>query len=430
MADVNIQSHNKMKPLTSLFQLLLRRLSTLSLLCYLLISSSQISYANNNQQLQNILTDIAQQEKNVKEQQARRATLQTQLEQQEKSIAQSSQALRQTQSTLSLLNQDINELTKSIKTLETQQNKHLDYLTKQLEQAFKLGKHSGLQTIFDQENSLRSERMLAYYNYLNEERQENIAQLKLVQTKLTTQKAMLEQKQTQQKTVLVRQQTEQKKLEQSKQDRKKTLTGLEASLQKSQQRLDELKRNEAKLRDQIVKAEREARARAEREAKEAEKLRQKQQEAQRSGSTYKPTKAELDLMARTGGLGRPASQALWPVKGNVLHRFGELLQGELRWKGLVISAPEGSEVKAISDGRILLADWLQGYGLVIVIEHGKTDLSLYGYNQSVLVNVGDNVKAGQPIGLVGISGGQKQPSLYFEIRRQGQAVNPEPWLKK
>ena len=430
MADVNIQSHNKMKPLTSLFQLLLRRLSTLSLLCYLLISSSQISYANNNQQLQNILTDIAQQEKNVKEQQARRATLQTQLEQQEKSIAQSSQALRQTQSTLSSLNQDINEFTKSIKTLETQQNKHLDYLTKQLEQAFKLGKHSGLQTIFDQENSLRSERMLAYYNYLNEERQENIAQLKLVQTKLTTQKAMLEQKQTQQKTVLVRQQTEQKKLEQSKQDRKKTLTGLEASLQKSQQRLDELKRNEAKLRDQIVKAEREARARAEREAKEAEKLRQKQQEAQRSGSTYKPTKAELDLMARTGGLGRPASQALWPVKGNVLHRFGELLQGELRWKGLVISAPEGSEVKAISDGRILLADWLQGYGLVIVIEHGKTDLSLYGYNQSVLVNVGDNVKAGQPIGLVGISGGQKQPSLYFEIRRQGQAVNPEPWLKK
>lgn len=430
MADVNIQSHNKMKPLTSLFQLSSKAFYFSLLMTCLLTLSPHLSWANNNQQLQNILTDIAQQEKNVKEQQARRIALQKQLEQQEKSIAQSSKELRHTQSTLSSLNQDISKLTKSISSLEAQQKKHLEYLTKQLEQAFKLGKHSGLQTIFDQENSLRSERMLAYYNYLNEERQENIAELKQVKTELAAQKATLEQKQTQQKTVLTRQQTEQKKLEQSKQDREKTLTGLEASLQKSQQRLDELKRNETKLRDQIAKAEREARARAEREAREAEKLRQKQQEAQRSGSTYTPTKAERELMGRTGGLGRPAGAAPWPVKGRVLHRFGQLLQGELRWKGLVIAAPEGSEVKAIAAGRVLLADWLQGYGLVIVIEHGKTDLSLYGYNQSVLVNVGDNVTVGQPIGLVGISGGQKQPSLYFEIRRQGQAVNPEPWLKK
>ena len=75
-----------------------------------------------------------------------------------------------------------------------------------------------------------------------------------------------------------------------------------------------------------------------------------------------------------------------------------------------------------------LADWLQGYGLVVVVEHGKGDMSLYGYNQSALVSVGAQVKAGQPIALVGTSGGRGTPSLYFEIRRQGQAVNPLPWL--
>ena len=83
---------------------------------------------------------------------------------------------------------------------------------------------------------------------------------------------------------------------------------------------------------------------------------------------------------------------------------------------------------AIADGRVILADWLQGYGLVVVVEHGKGDMSLYGYNQSALVSVGTQVRAGQPIALVGSSGGQGRPSLYFEIRRQGQAVNPQPWL--
>lgn len=85
---------------------------------------------------------------------------------------------------------------------------------------------------------------------------------------------------------------------------------------------------------------------------------------------------------------------------------------------IVIGASEGSEVKAIADGRVILADWLQGYGLVVVVEHGKGDMSLYGYNQSALVSVGTQVRAGQPIALVGSSGGQGRPSLYFEIRRR------------
>lgn len=398
------------------------------ILCAGLFLSPQFSHAdNNNDQLKTIRDNIARQEKSVKEQETRRTQLQTQLEQQEKTIAQSSRTLRQTQSTLNSINNDISKLSKSIQTLQTQQQKHLGYLAKQLDQAFRMGRHTGMQTIFDNEKSMRSERMLAYYSYLNQERQKNIDELKQIRTELSGQRNELQQKQAQQKTVLTQQQAEQKKFEQAKKEREKTLTSLNASLQRDQQKLKELKQNESKLRNQIAKAERDAKARADREAKEAEKLRQKQQQA---GSTYVPTQAERELMARTGGLGKPSNQAVWPVNGRVLHRFGELLQGELRWKGLVISAPEGSEVKAISDGRVLLADWLQGYGLMIVVEHGKTDLSLYGYNQSVLVNVGDNVRAGQPIGLVGISGGQKQPSLYFEIRRQGQAVDPTPWLKK
>ena len=189
-----------------------------------------------------------------------------------------------------------------------------------------------------------------------------------------------------------------------------------------------MRANESRLRGRIAQAEAAAKARAEREAREAQAVRDRQQDASRKGTTYKPTESERSLMSRTGGLGSPRGQAYWPVRGTLLHRYGEQLQGELRWKGMVIAASEGTEVKAIADGRVILADWLQGYGLVVVVEHGKGDMSLYGYNQSALVSVGTQVRAGQPIALVGSSGGQGRPSLYFEIRRQGQAVNPQPWL--
>ena len=96
---------------------------------------------------------------------------------------------------------------------------------------------------------------------------------------------------------------------------------------------------------------------------------------------------------------------------------------------MVINDKEGTQVKAIKNGRVLLASWLQGYGFVVVLEHGKGDMSLYGYNQRVLVDVGDSVQSGQAIALVGSSGGQNTPSLYFEIRRDGKALDPSGWLK-
>jgi len=402
--------------------------STLLLCASLLIPPFAAHADDNKDQLKTLQQSIAEKEKSVKQQKQQRGSLQQQLQAQEKIIASASRGLRDTQSALSTLGKDISSLNTSIDKLQKQQKSQEAILAKQLDAAFRLGQHNGLQLIFSGEESERSERILAYFGYLNEARKKSIEELKQTRTDLASQRVTLQSKQTQQKSVLNEQQTQQQKLEQARAARKQTLTALESSLQKDEQSLTELRANETRLRDKIAAAERAARARAEKEAKEAAAVRAKEQQAKKKGSTYKPTQGEQALVSRTGGLGRPAGQDMWPVRGSVLHRFGEQLQGELRWKGIVISAREGSEVKAIADGRVLLADWLQGYGLVVVIEHGKGDMSLYGYNQSALVNVGDQVKSGQAIALVGTSGGQGQPSLYFEIRRQGQAVNPQPWL--
>ncbi len=386
--------------------------------------------ADNQQQLKTLQQDIAEKEKRVQEQKQQRSALLSQLQQQEKSIARASRQLRDITGTLATLSEELKALATSITKLESQRKQQEVLLAHQLDAAFRQGQHNGLQLILSGEESQRSERILAYFGYLNEARQQNIAELQHTRTELAAQKRQVEQKQATQKTLLAEQQTQQKALEQARGERKQTLSTLESSLEKDQQQLTELRQNEARLRDQIARAEREAKARAEREAREAAKVREREEQAKRSGSRYQPSESERSLMARTGGLGQPAGQAIWPVRGRVEHRFGEPLQGELRWKGLVIAAPEGTDVKAIADGTVMMADWLQGYGLVVVLQHGKGDMSLYGYNQSALVSVGAQVKAGQPIALVGTSGGQSQPALYFEIRRQGQAVNPQPWLGK
>lgn len=390
------------------------------------------SYANDDNQsrLNTIQQHIAEKEKQVARQKTAQSQLSAQLKNQEKAIAEASRKLHQIRQAITLLNNDIEQHTHTIARLQKKQISQEKLLAGQLDAAFRQGKHSELQLLLTPEESQRNERLLVWFSYLNASRRESINQLQATRQELSTKKESLQQKQRQQQNLLAGQQTQQENLIQARQSRQKTLTALTSSLEKDQADLTDMRQNEKHLQNSIAKAEREAKVRAEREAREAESVRQRQARATANGSSYQPSANEQALIARTGGLGRPNGSALWPVHGTVIHRFGETMQGELYWKGLVIGVSEGTEVKAIAAGRVLMADWLQGYGLMVVIEHGKGDMSLYGYNESALVSTGTQVRAGQPIALAGTSGGQQTPALYFEIRRQGQAVNPLPWLGK
>lgn len=121
----------------------------------------------------------------------------------------------------------------------------------------------------------------------------------------------------------------------------------------------------------------------------------------------------------------------YPVPGNdILGRFGaERPDGGL-WRGVVLRAPEGSPIKAIAAGRVVYANWLSGFGNIMIVDHGAKYLSVYAYNQSLLKRVGDIVGAGDTIATVGATGGQVESGLYFEIRHQGVPVNPLLWLKR
>ncbi len=118
----------------------------------------------------------------------------------------------------------------------------------------------------------------------------------------------------------------------------------------------------------------------------------------------------------------------WPARGSLVLRFGDRRVGSsLKSRGVVIAAPEGGEVRAISHGRVAFADWLRGFGLLIIIDHGDGYMSLYGHNQALYKEVGEWVDSGEVIGVLGASGGPGAPGLYFELRHKGRPVNPVRW---
>ncbi|MBX2879800.1 MAG: peptidoglycan DD-metalloendopeptidase family protein [Granulosicoccus sp.] len=128
-------------------------------------------------------------------------------------------------------------------------------------------------------------------------------------------------------------------------------------------------------------------------------------------------------------LSQKGSYTLPVEEGTIGARFGEQKNvGKLSWNGLFIQASSGTAVKAMADGEVLYSDWLQGFGMLVILEHGDGYMSLYGGNSTVLAQTGEWVESGSTIATVGDSGGQNSSGLYFEIRHNATALNPEDWV--
>lgn len=124
-----------------------------------------------------------------------------------------------------------------------------------------------------------------------------------------------------------------------------------------------------------------------------------------------------------------AARLNWPADGPLLRTFGQTRAGTLKWNGVLLGATAGSEVRAVYHGRVVFSDWLAGMGLLTIVEHDNGYMSLYGHNQDLLKEVGEWVLPGEVIAHVGDSGGQANAGLYFEIRKDGEPVDPRNWVK-
>lgn len=140
---------------------------------------------------------------------------------------------------------------------------------------------------------------------------------------------------------------------------------------------------------------------------------------------------DMQLPASNQPFGKLKGQLPWPTSGKVLRTFGSpRVANKVRWQGVLIGAPEGHPVYAVHQGRVVFADYLRGQGLLLIIDHGSGFMSLYAHNQSLFKNLGEWVNAGEQVASVGLSGGQNNAALYFELRYKGEPTDPRPWLKK
>lgn len=398
--------------------------SFLTALFLCLIASPQILLAKD---LAEIQQQIKQQEQKIAEQKMMQQQLQANLKTQENQINDVLGLLRETEAELSSSKKRIAATNQQIKQLEKQEQKQKDKLAKQLNAAYQAELNSSTIKRLLTDQNQQTARSKQYYEHINQARLKLITELQQTQATLAQERSQLEAQLNNQKTQLAQHKQQRQSLQKVQQERQSTLLALNRTLSQQEAKLDRLRANENALRQEIQRAEQKAR---EQERKEREAYAQKKQvQEKQTQKPYKPTEQEKQLMAIGKGLGKPNKQYTAPVKGKIIHAFGTVQMGEITWKGTVFAAAAGTPVHAIADGRVILARWFSGYGLMVMVKHGDSDLSLYGYNQALTVKEGQLVKAGEKIAEAGNTGGQPQSSLYFAIRRKGVAVNPMGWVK-
>ncbi|WP_107852165.1 murein hydrolase activator EnvC [Oceanimonas marisflavi] len=385
------------------------------------------AWADDSKDLKNVKGQIASQQQDIQAQQRELKALQQQLAKDEKAISALARELNQTQNRLKDNERKLARLEQEHQSLNRQADEQRHQLATQLRAAYQNGRHDYLKLLLNGQNSSDIDRLLHYYAHLNQARADALHRLADIRRQLADNRRQAEQSRAQLKELLAGQQQQQQSLQQRQHERNQTAKKINARLEQGNRRLANLKQAASHLEQQIKAAA--ERARREQERRERER---REQERLAAARTQPGPSGHTPVVAKThGNFGGLTKGSLpWPLKGSLLHRFGAARTSQLNWKGLLIGAPAGREVSAVANGQVVYADWLNGFGMVMVIDHGKGYLSLYGHNQSLLLNAGDKVRAGQAIALSGESGGQEKPGLYFEIRYRGQAIDPLPWLQR
>jgi len=349
--------------------------------------------------LKQIQSEIQELRKILETKRGEQGRLQAKLRKQEKQISRVSRDIKHIDKDLAGLQKTLNkkrrEKAKQLDILD----QHKQALAQQVRSAYKLGGQEPVKLVLNQEDPALVGRTFAYYQYFTRARLTQIevintalADLRIIEKEIAFKTNELQEKRAKKEAA-------KQALVQARKKREQVLAQLSREIRKKGKALDTLLEDEENLQSLISSI----------------------------NEALSDIPPDLDQ-------GKPFAQLKgklpWPVKGTLNNHYGqkrEGTQGKLRWNGVQIKTQTGKPVFAIARGRVAFAEWMRGFGLLIIIDHGDGYMTLYGHNESLYVAPGDWVGRGDIISTVGNSGGSLQSGLYFEIRHNSKPVNPRGW---
>ena len=335
-------------------------------------------------------------------------------------LASSSRALHETETQLAAQRAELGKLEKQRDTLEAGLATQKQQLVALLRSAYTLGDDAPLKLLLSQDSAAEANRLLTWHRYLQRDRARRVKALTAELQELETVERRIVERQRELDATRERQQAQLAALQGDRKERAQAVKQLEAKYQDKRSREKALGGNVASLKKLLAQL-RAAAARAEAERRAAAE--RAKREAARTGTPPPKATPPAGTGLRVGGVG-------WPIAGQLIAGYGGKLPDGGSSSGLLIGAAAGTPVKAVADGKVVFGDWMNGYGLILIVDHGNGYMSLYAHNEALLRDVGDVVKRGDPVASVGNSGTAGPVGLYFELRRNGDPVNPNVWLKK
>lgn len=348
-------------------------------------------------ELARVREQIRSLETQTRRDQAKRKDLDKQLRAAEDEASRSRGQLAATRRELAVVSKKLAELNRQMEQTRAELDRQRENLAAQLRLAHISEGNEMLRVTLNQQDARALGRHLTWLGYLARQRGELLASVQASLEMLNRDRVEVEQQQAALASLEGKRRQQLAELEKARSTRAAVISDLDQQLRSSNQQLRRA-RSEARTLENLLR--------------EIERQIARNQK----GPAVVP--------------GKPLGKGRWPVKGSLLADFGQSRAGgQMRWDGVLISAPAGSDVIAVRNGRVVYADWLPGLGQLLVIDHGGGYLSLYGHNQDLVHQVGEQVAAGEVIAHVGDTGGQPRPALYFEVRRNGQPLNPHQWVK-
>ncbi len=362
------------------------------------IANDEASISKRESELKKLQGEISTLQSDLSESEQTRQELQRQLQIAEQKIGKSTRHLRVLSGSLQRQQQRLDQLklerAGQLQKLELNRKA----LAHQLRSAYAMGRQERVKILLNQQDPAVVSRVLVYYDYFNRARNEQIARIGTVLNEIKKTEAELLVEDQRLRAIQAKVQSEMHSLDQEQQTRQQVLASLSKDIQSKGQVLQSYKKDEQQLQSLVKRLQTELLTLP----LETEK--------------HKPFKLLKGKLK-------------WPTTGRLAKRFGTARGASLKWDGVVIAAKQGVEVRAVHHGRVAFADWLRGFGLLLIIDHGDGYMSLYGHNQSLFKEAGEWVEPGEPIALVGNSGGQTNPGVYFGIRYNGRPVNPKKWCE-